>query len=222
MQSNMQCNPLKRRSAVALFFIGLLLVWPMQMALAGKAQVVDLNRFVSNLETFSASFEQTQPEENLFEMNRSKGYFVMQRPGQLLWVYEKPDPQKIISDGRNVWVYDVELDQATVRPLSSVEADFPLSWLLYKEPLSERFNIIPGDVRNGESWFNLTPKDGTFFQSLDVAIADGKMTQIWMYQSTDNITKVKFNHIRQNQSVNTSDFHFTPPKGVDVIGQPVR
>jgi outer membrane lipoprotein carrier protein len=222
MQSNMQCNPLKRRSGVAPFFIGLLLMWPMQMALAAKAQVADLNRFVSNLETFSASFEQTQPEENLFEMNRSKGYFVMQRPGQLLWVYEKPDPQKIISDGRNVWVYDVELDQATVRPLSSVEADFPLSWLLYKEPLSERFNIIPGDVRNGESWFNLTPKDGTFFQSLDVAIADGKMTQIWMYQSVDNITKVKFNNIRQNQSVNTSDFEFTPPKGVDVIGQPVR
>uniref|UniRef100_Q31HL2 Outer-membrane lipoprotein carrier protein n=1 Tax=Hydrogenovibrio crunogenus (strain DSM 25203 / XCL-2) TaxID=317025 RepID=Q31HL2_HYDCU len=192
---------------------------PVLSSASDRAKLSDLNAFVANLNTFSAKFEQTQPDESLFAMNRSTGYFSMKRPGQLLWVYEKPEPQKIISDGRNVWVYDVDLDQATVRALANVEADFPLSWLLYKEPLSERFNIIPGSIKDGVSWYNLTPKEGTFFQSLEVAIADGKMVQIWMYQNADNVTKVVFNDIRQNQPVRDQQFDFQPPKGVDVIGQ---
>jgi len=195
------------------------LALPVMSSANERAKLSDLNDFVANLNTFSAKFEQTQPDESLFALNRSTGYFSMKRPGQLLWVYEKPELQKIISDGRNVWVYDVDLDQATVRALANVEADFPLSWLLYKEPLSERFNIIPGSIKNGVSWYNLTPKEGTFFQSLEVAIADGKMVQIWMYQNTDNVTKVVFNDIRQNQPVRDQQFDFQPPKGVDVIGQ---
>lgn len=208
------------KMAVSLW-VGLLWMSMAQNIWAAKSEMAVLERFVASLHTYSAEFEQTQPDEALFEMNRSKGYFVMQRPGRLLWVYESPDEQKIISDGRNVWVYDVDLDQATVRPLSSVEADFPLSWLIYQEPLAERFDIIPGEVRNGESWFNLKPKDGTFFQSLEVAIAHGQMTQIWMYQSPENVTKVRFRDIQQNQPVQASRFDFVPPKGVDVIGQPL-
>ncbi|QBZ82727.1 Outer-membrane lipoprotein carrier protein [Hydrogenovibrio crunogenus] len=196
-----------------------MLIVPIIVSANERAKLSDLNAFVANLDTFSAKFEQTQPDESLFALNRSTGYFAMKRPGQLLWVYEKPEPQKIIADGRNVWVYDVDLDQATVRALANVEADFPLSWLLYREPLSERFNIIPGSVKDGVSWYNLTPKEGTFFQSLEVAIANGKMVQIWMYQNADNVTKVVFNDIKQNQPVRDQQFDFHPPKGVDVIGQ---
>lgn len=196
-----------------------MLIVPTISSASERAKLSVLNGFVANLNTFSAKFEQTQPDESLFALNRSTGYFAMKRPGQLLWVYEKPEPQKIIADGRNVWVYDVDLDQATVRALANVEADFPLSWLLYKEPLSERFNIIPGAIKDGVSWYNLTPKEGTFFQSLEVAIADGKMVQIWMYQNADNVTKVVFNDIKQNQPVRDQQFDFQPPKGVDVIGQ---
>jgi len=42
-----------------------------------------------------------------------------------------------------------------------------------------------------------------------------------MYQNADNVTKVTFNDIRQNQPVDLQQFEFTPPKGVDVIGQPL-
>lgn len=188
---------------------------------AQKANVADLNQFVSSLQTYQAVFEQTQPEEAVFEMNRSKGYFLLQRPGKLRWVYESPEQQQIIADGRNVWVFDEELDQASVRSMKSVEADFPMSWLVYDEPLSKRFDIIPGRLDKGVSWFNLVPKAPTFFQSLEVAIADGKMVQIWMYQNSDNVTKVRFKQIEKNQPVSVDAFRFTPPNGVDLIGKPL-
>ncbi|NCN43423.1 MAG: outer membrane lipoprotein carrier protein LolA [Piscirickettsiaceae bacterium CG_4_9_14_3_um_filter_43_564] len=192
--------------------------WP---ALSAKAELADLTDFVNNLQTFSASFEQIQPDETLFQKNLSTGDFVMQRPGLLRWVYKTPERQKIVSDGRNVWVYDEDLDQVTVQSLDRVEADFPLSWLLYQQPLSERFDIIVGEKKTGVSWYNLKPKQGTFFQSLEVAISHGRLVQIWMYQNADNVTKVTFNDIRQNQPVDLQQFEFTPPKGVDVIGQPL-
>lgn len=201
--------------------IGLIgLMWVMSWsAMSAQSNLADLTRFVENLETFSATFEQVQPDETLFQQNRATGYFVMKRPGHLRWVYETPDPQQIVSDGLNVWVFDEDLDQVTVRPLDSVEVDFPLSWLLYREPLAKRFEIIVGEQVDGVSWYNLAPKQATFFQSLDVAIKNGQMVQIWMYQNADNITKVVFNDIRQNQPVSSNHFQFVPPKGVDVIGQ---
>lgn len=188
---------------------------------AAKADIADLNAFVGGLKTYQATFEQTQPDETLYEMNRASGYFVMQRPGKLRWVYERPEKQQIIADGRNVWIFDEELDQASVHSMKSVEADFPMSWLVYDEPLSQRFTIIPGRVENGVSWFNLVPKASTFFQSLEVAIAKGEMVQIWMYQNSDNVTKVAFNKIEKNQPVSQQAFDFSPPKGVDLIGDPI-
>ncbi len=195
-------------------------IWAMSLpAMSAKADLADLTQFVNNLQTFRANFEQVQPDETLFQKNRANGYFVLQRPGHLRWVYEAPEPQQIVSDGVNVWVYDEELDQVTVQSLNRVEADFPLSWLLYREPLSERFNILAGEKKAGVSWYNLQPKQGTFFQSLEVAIKGGQLVQIWMYQNADNVTKVAFNNIAQNEPVQPEQFQFTPPKGVDVIGQ---
>lgn len=214
-QSRLKGKQLNKILVAGLIWI---ISWP---ALSAKADLADLNQFVQNLQTYSARFDQVQPDEALFQQNRASGYFVMQRPGQLRWVYETPEPQQIVSDGQNVWVYDEELDQVTVQALDRVEADFPLSWLIYQQPLSERFDILVGDLKSGVSWYNLKPKQGTFFQSLEVAIKDGKLVQIWMYQNIDNVTKVTFHHIAQNEPVESAQFQFIPPKGVDVIGQKV-
>ena len=211
-------NKLKGKQLNKIFVAGLIWIisWP---ALSAKADLADLNQFVQNLQTYSARFDQVQPDETLFQQNRSSGYFVMQRPGQLRWVYETPEPQKIVSDGQNVWVYDEDLDQVTVQALDQVEVDLPLSWLIYQQPLSERFDILVGDLKGGVSWYNLKPKQNTFFQSLEVAIKEGELVQIWMYQNIDNVTKVTFHHIAQNEPVESEQFQFIPPKGVDVIGQ---
>ncbi|MDX1796420.1 MAG: outer-membrane lipoprotein carrier protein LolA, partial [Hydrogenovibrio sp.] len=86
----------------------------------------------------------------------------------------------------------------------------------------DNFNIIPERVNKGISWYNLVPKDNTFFQSLEVGIANNQLVQLWMYQSPDNVTKVVFSDIRQNQKIADNQFDFEPPQGVDVVGQRVE
>lgn len=194
----------------------------MQIASAKEADINTLRNFVKNFTSFSANFVQTQPDESIFSQNESKGYMAIERPGKLYWIYQTPEHQEIITDGKNLWIYEADLDQVNVRALLSVQADFPMRWLLYNESVEENFDVIVGTEYSGVSWFNLTPKDNTFFQSLDVAIKGGKLLQIWMYQNSDNVTKVIFHDEQAGKDIPDVKFDFIPPKGVDVIGVPLK
>jgi outer membrane lipoprotein carrier protein len=187
-----------------------------------KANIEELRKFVQNFSSFRANFVQTQPDESTFSANQSRGYMAIEKPGRLFWVYQQPEHQEIVTDATNLWIYEEELDQATVRPLASVQADFPMRWLLFDESVEQNFEVIAGQKTHGISWFNLVPKNNTFFQSIDVAIKGNELLQIWMYQDADNVTKVFFRDIEVNPKLAESQFTFVPPRGVDVIGEPVK
>lgn len=201
----------------ALILSGYLFSLPVQ-ADQNPGQV--LQDYVNQLKTFTADFKQTQPDEAVFEMNASSGYFKLQRPGKLVWHYLKPEPQKIVVDGRNLWVQDDDLEQVSVRPIDEIKSEIPLSWLLYDEPIESRFTIIPAGGRDGMQWFNLEPKEATYFQSIEIGLQNGQMRAVWMYQDADNITKVRFENIRSNTKIAASEFMFSIPRHYDLIGQP--
>lgn len=198
-----------------LFIASLLLV---SNAQAAKGQL--LQDYVNNLVTFKADFVQTQPDESTFTENRSQGLMELSRPGRLIWLYQQPTEQKIVVDSENLWVYDLDLDQVSVRPIKDIKNEIPLSWLLYNEPIEQKYDIIESTNRNGMNWFNLTPKSPTFFQSIDVGMKNGEMVEVWMYQGIDNITKVKFRNIESNKVIPLQRFQFEVPAGIDLIGQP--
>ena len=179
-----------------------------------------LQDYVNQLQTFKADFVQTQPDEAVFALNTSTGHFELNRPGQLVWEYFQPEEQKIVVDGPNLWVHDMDLDQVTVRPIDDVKAELPLSWLLYREPIQSKFMIIESGDKNGLHWFNLTPKQATYFQSIEVGMKDGEMVEVWMYQSSDNITKVRFTNIQSNLVIPYKTFQFQVPEGADLVGTP--
>jgi len=188
---------------------------------ASQADLVKpLQDYVDNLTTFSADFVQVQPDESTFAMHESKGHFDLKRPGKLYWHYDTPDPQTIIIDGVNLWVYDEDLDQVSVQPIKEIKKEIPLGWLLFDEPIVKRFEIIYSRESDGVEWFNLSPKVATYFQSLDVGMKEGRMISVIMYQGSDNVTKLTFHRIQENHLLTDSYFQFIPPSGVDVIGAP--
>lgn len=187
---------------------------------ADKKLGKELQDYVNQLQTFEADFVQTRPDENSFNTQTKIGHFSLNRPGQLTWEYIGDEPQKIVVDGPNLWVYDMDLDQVTVRPIADVKGELPLSWLLYKEPIQKRFTIIESSNKNGTKWFNLAPKQATFFQSIDVAMKEGEMVEVWVYQGMDNVIKVKFDNIESNQVIPLKNFQFNVPEGADLVGTP--
>ena len=183
------------------------------------AQVHPLQTYVNNLKTFSAEFVQEIPEDT-FSSNVTTGTFMMERPGKLYWQYQQPAGQTIVVDGKNLWVFDEDLEQVTVRPVADVQRDIPLNWLLFSEAIESKFEIIPAGHKNGRDWYNLEPKFATYFQSLDVALANGQMVAVYVYESMDTVIKVEFNDIKENHTLPSYAFDVVVPQNMDLIGAP--
>ncbi|MBN2646976.1 MAG: outer-membrane lipoprotein carrier protein LolA [Thiotrichales bacterium] len=193
------------------------------MLLSGALWAHPLQDFVNQLKTFEADFSQVLQEDGLMEFvqKADKGHFQLSRPSRLVWEYAQKDGQKIVLDGVNLWVWDKDLKQVTVRPVAEVQGDIPLSWLLYDEPIEDKFTIIFAGNRAGMQWYNLAPKEATYFQSIEIALKDGLMSEAWLYEGSDKITKIRFSNIQINQTLNEAQFQFLVPPGNDLVGTPL-
>lgn len=201
-----------------LVFLGCLLVS------LGSWAKADIHTFTESLQTFEADFVQETPhkEEEIMGVELRTGHVVLKRPGKLYWHYRKSghEPQTIVVDGRALWLWDPELEQVTVQPLEKVIKDLPLNWLLYAYPLEMRFSVRTLGEKGGLSWFELIPKKDTYFQAMEVGLdKDNVLRQLNFYQSHNRVTRLKFSHVRINEPVDDSLFHFIIPQGADLVGE---
>ena len=64
----------------------------------------DLEAIVAGIETLQANFYQEVRDEQGELIQESSGTIKVKKPGRFVWHYEKPEPQDIISDGKNLWL----------------------------------------------------------------------------------------------------------------------
>ena len=189
---------------------------------AGTADSV-LDRFFRDLETLSAEFEQTLRDVDGKVTQHATGQLSIQRPGRFRWDYRTPYEQLVLGDGERLWTYDADLAQATVKPQEQALAGTPALLLSAGEQPRELFNIqaLPG--RGGELWFELTPKSGqgigdSQFDQLRLGFEDDNLVAMELVDSFEQTTQIRFNGLQRNAPLASGLFDFTPPAGVDVIG----
>jgi len=85
--------------------------------IAGANPVEQLERYFAETQTLAGSFVQITRDENGAILEESTGDFVMGRDQRFDWHYQTPWEQRIVSDGEQLWVYDVDLEQVVVRAL---------------------------------------------------------------------------------------------------------
>jgi outer membrane lipoprotein carrier protein len=188
-------------------------------ATADNSGIAKLNQFVEQIHSFQAHFAQTVlgPEGNVVE--QAEGEFQLERPGRFRWDYEQPYPQQIVADGERIWFYDVDLEQVTVKKQQEALADTPASLLSGQEVPEDQYHIRSLDSDDGLQWVELTPKqEDASFQSVTLAFDGDVLTQMVMRDSFDQRTRLSFSKVRQNPDFNDTTFRFTPPEGVDVVG----
>lgn len=203
--------------SLATLMLALFFVFP---ALADNNGADKLNQFVAEVETFEAHFEQTviDTEGNILE--QAEGEFQLQRPGKFRWDYVQPYPQQIVADGEQIWFYDVDLEQVTVKPQQQTLAETPASLLSGETVPADQYHIqnLPSD--DGLLWVELTPKDTeASFQAVTLAFDGNVLEQMIMRDSFDQRTRLTFSQVRENPVLEDNTFHFTPPAGVDVVGE---
>lgn len=203
----------------------LLLVTPVH---ADDARAIAaIKNVLSGLETLQADFTQTVLNDQLEPVRESRGTFKLERAsqdekGKFRWDYTAPFRQVIVGDGVNLWTYDPELEQATVKPMQETLASSPASLLTGTTPVEESFEIHEiGEV--GELyWIELVPRvRDTDFQSVRVAIEDGELDTMELRDNLGQTTRIRFENIRRNVPIDAAAFRFTPPENADVIGKPL-
>ncbi len=187
-------------------------------AAAGTARA-RLDAFLHGLDALQAEFRQVLLDDKGEPADESTGTVYLSRPGRFRWDYRAPFPQLIVADGRQVWLYEPDLSQVTVRPQGTALDSTPAALLASDRPVEESFEIaeLPGRD-DGRDWLALTPRDaGATFEGIRVAFGADGLAAMELTDSFGQVTRLEFSRMMRNPDLDPALFEFAPPDGVDVI-----
>jgi len=180
-----------------------------------------LRAFLDTTRTLDANFVQERVGEQGAGPARATGRLRLQRPGRFRWDYQTPYSQLILADGERLWIFDPDLEQATVRPQDEALGNSPARLLSGGLDLDVNFGVIETGDRDGNlDWIEVRPlgSDEEFSQVRFGFTAEGLSSMI-MVDNLGYTTLIKFNDVQINIDLDTDIFSFTPPPGVDVLGE---
>ena len=177
-----------------------------------------LRAFLAETVTLEAAFSQVLLEDESQHAQVSTGRFYLHRPQRFRWDYEAPVPQLVVADGENLWLYDPDLEQATVRRLDDGLSDTPAMLLSGDGSLDESFRIGAAYREDGFDWVELAPRSGEAdFAGVRVGFVDGVLASMELIDALGQTTIIRFEGVVVNEPLDAALFQFVPPPGADVI-----
>lgn len=196
-------------------------------ATTGVATASTLGNYFSQTHDLQGSFIQTVYSAQ--GQQKSKGQMWISKPGKFYWDYQSPDRQKIISNGKKVWQYDIDLEQVAVRKRDELVGDVAMQILSGEADLDSLFivtkvqntiapTVVQGLAKDGE-FFQLTPKQAQEgYDSVWMVLKAGELKGLCVDAGRGQQTVIAFSNLKRNASIPAKQFEFVPPKGVDVVG----
>jgi outer membrane lipoprotein carrier protein len=176
-----------------------------------------------NVRTVRTPFEQTLTNPVTSRVSSARGEMIIQRPGKISVAFTEPKGDRIVSDGKVVWVYlpSSAPGQVIKQPASSVGAGLDFSSELLTAPRA-KFSIGDGGVATAAGRPSrvvvLTPKsEGSFTKArIWVDDKDGLVRQLELTEPSGLTRMIQFGTMKLNAKVPASTFKFAVPKGVKV------
>jgi len=173
------------------------------------AELLESNR---NIE---GEFLQVTYDSSGDQVQLSEGVFMLASPNRFVWDTIKPFPQRIISDGQWLTIWDVDLEQATRRRVDNTLGQSPAALLgqpavevlpFYEVALlgSQRFRLIP------------LSEDG-LFTSLTLSFKGSVISAMSIEDSLEQTTVIEFKSIEEHEGVSEQNFVVDLPDNIDVF-----
>jgi len=182
-----------------------------------------LTVLLQGFRTYQADFTQVTYGNNNQVMQRSRGNVMIKRPNGFRWETDTPTKQILITNGVQLWVYDVDLAQVTERPVddrSNVNPAVLLSGS--KKELMQDFSVdmVP-QALSGRNHFSflLRPKKQASFKWVQLDFHAGQLVTMKIFNNLGETSIFNFIRIKLNAPLATRLFNFKPPEGVDVVRQ---
>ncbi|HEY2273939.1 MAG TPA: outer membrane lipoprotein chaperone LolA [Steroidobacteraceae bacterium] len=193
-----------------------------------QSQPTQLDAYLDHLKTLRASFLQTLADGQGREIDRASGTIIVERPGKFSWDIHPQSGsgagtagQLLVCDGRNLWFFDRDLEQVTVKPVDAALSATPALLLSGALDVRRNFNITPAGERQGLQWVLVEPHgaEADFREAL-FGFDKGELKRMILEDKLDQTATVIFDKVERNAPVSAAEVSFTPPKGADVIGTP--
>lgn len=180
----------------------------------------ELVQETQKIENYRATFNQKIKDQFDNLKDQSSGQFIIQKPYQFVWFTQSPFEQKIVSDGENLWTFDMDLDQVNIQTLNKAMGNTPVFLLAADaEALGQSFYVskLPTGSETSKT-FELKPKEaGYAFERMIVLFKEGVLREILLMDTLGQKTVVDFSDVKVNQTIHDQTFKFVIPEGVDVV-----
>lgn len=189
-------------------------------ALSAHADVVsDFQNTLSKTQSMQGSFVQTVVNRS-GKKQVSSGDFAIFRPGKFRWHYSKPYEQLIISDAKDIWLFDPDLNQVTVKSMDHALDASPAALLSGDNQIGKRYMLTALPPRENLSWIEAIPKQNdSNFNRVRLGFANDEIRAMELEDSFGQAIRIDLKLSAINGKLDAALFQFTPPKGADVVRQ---
>ena len=191
-----------------------------------QARVDDLgeklvNDFLTDVITLESRFEQSLIDAQGTVLERTSGTLEIQRPRRFRWSYTEPYEQWLVADGVNIWSYDLDLAQVTVKPQAEALANTPALLLGGSENALLQFDFGATTIEEITTWVRLEPKDkSSGFKRVELGFIDNELRRLMFFDNLEQTTLVALHDVIVNEPIDAARFDFVVPDDVDLVGTP--
>jgi len=191
------------------------------LSLACSAQADALANFLARLQqlqSLEADFTQVTRDNTGRTLQQLNGTLTVAKPGKMRWQTAAPYEQLVVSDGELVWIYDMDLEQVTIRNMDLRVQETPALLLSGDSAQVGQNFTVAESVQGDFSRYQLIPKDRSqLFEKLEFQYQQQQLESMRIYDAAGQITEIVFARIKTNKPTDHQAFIFDVPEGVDVI-----
>lgn len=210
-----------------------LLLLLMPCGYSKESALENLQAALHQIDNLQADFIQINHQGDAQADEELRGEVWLAKPDYFFWDYRLPMRQQIISDGKTVYYYDMDLQQITQRDYQELQQNGAINILNSKEDIADRFFVrsvtqLPADIR--KIWNLYKGSDAIQYYQLETKNQEDTFEKV--YIGMDASRHFRFfcidagaqvyslfiiENAKWNQNMDMKRFHFTIPQGVDVI-----
>ena len=185
-------------------------------------------RAYDSMTTLKAAFYQTITNPMLGGPEESRGVLFLQPPGKFAMRFSEPDGDRIVADGRWLWIYTPSSvpDQVIRQPVPTSGANTPNLFAQFVDRPLERYRAtyVGRDTVATEpvDLVRLVPKgEDVPFREAVIAVStrDGWMRRLSLVEASGQRRVLTFQRLDVNQLIPSGELRFAVPRGTKVITQ---
>jgi outer membrane lipoprotein carrier protein len=188
----------------------------------GEDLVLLLQKKYETTTDITSNFEQETFASGSSEGLKAEGKVYFNRPHQMRWEYSQPEPQLIVTSGKEVYVYEEEANQVMVVPRDQLlSTEISKAFFFGKGDLKRYFIVEhPVEGQPDAKWMlkliprNPVPQVYTIWIVVD---SDTHLVkEMWLEDQLGGRTHLVFSNVKVNKGLSNDLFRFVPPPGVEI------